>query len=370
MKSCIIHYAEIGTKGANRAFFEKCLCENIRKLSGLQAERRFGSLVLKAGESAKLTRILSCIPGIANFSYATACKPTMKDMEKTLLAAAKKRKFRTFRITSSRSDKKFPLNSMELNQSLGGVIWKLKKKVDLHNPEAEFFVDVGKSHAFVYGEKIKGVGGMPVGSAGKAICLISGGIDSPVAAFRMMKRGCRIIFIHFYTQKDEKKITDIVKTTKKFQGNCRIYFVPFRDAQNEIIVSVPDKYRMIVYRRVMLRIAEKILLRENAKAFVTGDSLSQVASQTMHNLRCIYSASSYPVLAPLMGMDKQEIVDEAKRIGTYEVSIVKYHDCCSFMIAKHPATRASLPDVEDMEKKLDIESMVKKALKGKEVVRV
>src|SRR3989344_4311716 len=319
MKSCIIHYAEIGTKGANRAFFEKCLCENIRKLSGLQAERRFGSLVLKAGESAKLTRILSCIPGIANFSYATACKPTMKDMEKTLLKLAKKRKFRTFRITASRSDKKFPLNSMELNQSLGGGIWKLKKKVDLHNPETEFFVDVGKSDAFVY---------------------------------------------------DEQKITDIVKTTKKLQGNCRIYFVPFRDAQNEIIVSVPDKYRMIVYRRVILRIAEKILLRENAKAFVTGDSLSQVASQTMHNLRCIYSASSYPVLAPLMGMDKQEIVDEAKRIGTYESSIVKYHDCCAFMVAKHPATRASLPDVEDMEKKLDIENMIKKALKGKEVVRV
>ena len=370
MQACIIHYAEIGTKGGNRAFFEKCLVNNINKMAGVDVERRFGRLVVMSKKSNKLTSILSSIPGIANFSYANSCKPKMKDIEKTLLKAAKGMKFKTFRITSSRSDKTFPLNSMELNKSLGGVVWKLKKKVDLHNPDAEFFVEVGSEKAFIYSEKIKGIGGMPVGSAGKAICLLSGGIDSPVAAFRMMKRGCTVILVHFYTQKDEKKIMNIARSLKKFQGTCRILFVPFRDAQNEIILSVPDSYRMIVYRRIMLKISEKILERENAKAFVTGDSLSQVASQTMQNLRCIYSSSRWPILAPLIGMDKQEIVDEARRIGTYESSIIKYHDCCSFMVAKHPQTRALLEDVEEMEKKLDIDSIIRKALRGKEVVRI
>lgn len=368
--NAIIHYAEIGTKGDNRAFFERKLAENIKQLAGISVERRFGRLVAEAKKTKKLEEALSCIPGIANFSFAESCRSDIKSMEKKLSAAATKMKFRTFRITASRSDKSFPLNSMELNRKLAGVIWKMKKKVDLENPEAEFFVEVGKERTFIYTEKIRGVGGMPVGSAGKAVCLISGGIDSPVAAFRMMKRGCKVIFVHFYTQKDEKKIADIAKKLKKFQGDSKIYFVPFRAAQNEIIVLSPDKYRMLIYRRVMLRIAERIMEKENAKAFVTGDSLSQVASQTMENLRCIYTASSWPVLAPLMGMDKQEIIDEAKRIGTYEASIKPYHDCCAFMVAKHPATHAPLHLVEDVERKLDVGSMTLKALKGKEIVKV
>ncbi|MBI2579339.1 MAG: tRNA 4-thiouridine(8) synthase ThiI [Candidatus Aenigmarchaeota archaeon] len=366
----IIHYAEIGTKGSNRPFFERKLAENIQHLAGISVERRFGRLVAEAKRTKKIEGALSSVPGIANFSFAESCKSDVKAMEKKLAGAAKRMKFRTFRITASRSDKSFPMNSMELNRKLAGVIWKMKKKVDLEEPEAEFFVEVGKERTFIYTEKIPGTGGVPVGTAGKAVCLISGGIDSPVSAFRMMKRGCRIVFVHFYTQKDGKKIADIVKVLKKFQGRSKIYFIPFRDAQNEIIVLVPDRYRMILYRRMMLRIAEEILERERAKAFVTGDSLSQVASQTMHNLRCIYTASTYPVLAPLIGMDKQEIVDEAKRIGTYEASIRKYHDCCAFMVAKHPETRASLADVEDIEKKIDIDSLVSRALKRKEVVKV
>ncbi|MDI6721869.1 MAG: tRNA uracil 4-sulfurtransferase ThiI, partial [Candidatus Aenigmarchaeota archaeon] len=349
----VVHYAEIGTKKGNRNFFEKSLAENIKKATNLSPERRFGRLVIESKRPEKLASILSCISGIANFSCSIVCKPDIKEIEKKLLSLAKKQKFRTFRITASRSDKSFPYTSMDLNKKLGGVVYKLKKKVDLKNPEKEFFIEIEKDRAFIYTEKMKGIGGLPVGTAGKAICLISGGIDSPVAAFRMMKRGCRVIFVHFYTQKDEKKITGIIKALKKFQIPCKIYFMPFRDAQNEIILLTPDKYRMIVYRRVMLRIAEKILLRENAKAFVTGDSLSQVASQTAENLRCIYTASTYPVLAPLIGMDKQEIVDEAKRIGTYQASIKPYHDCCSFMVAKHPATHAKLPVIEELEKKLD-----------------
>lgn len=366
----VIRYAEIGIKGGNRRFFERKLAENVKLLAGLSPEIRFGSLLARARPSRKLTAALSSIPGIANFSYAVSCRPDVKSIEKALVSEAKKLDFRTFRITASRSDKSFPMNSMELNRKLAGVVWKMRKKVDLKNPDAEFFVEVGTDTALVYGEKIKGMGGVPVGTAGKAVCMLSGGIDSPVAAVRMMKRGCKVIFMHFYTQKDRSKLTDIVKVLKKFQGPCKLYFIPFREAQNEIIVSCPDKYRMLLYRRVMLRISEKILLKENAKAFVTGDSLSQVASQTMQNLRCIYTASSYPVLAPLIGMDKQEIVDEAKRIGTYDASIRKYQDCCSFMVAKHPETRADLVAVEDIEKALDMDSLVSKAMKGKEVVKV
>ena len=366
----VIRYAEIGIKGGNRRFFERKLVENVKLLAGLDATIRFGSLLARARPSRKLTAALSSIPGIANFSYTVSCRPEIREIEKALVSEARKLDFRTFRITASRSDKSFHLNSMELNMKLAGVIWKMRKKVDLEKPEAEFFVEVGKNEALVYGEKLRGMGGVPVGTAGKAVCMLSGGIDSPVAAVRMMKRGCKVIFAHFYTQKDRGKIVDIIKELKKFQGSCKLYFIPFREAQNEIIVSCPDKYRMLLYRRVMLRISEKLLLKENAKAFVTGDSLSQVASQTMHNLRCIYTASTYPVLAPLIGMDKQEIVDEAKRIGTYGASIRKYQDCCSFMVAKHPETRASLADVEDIEKKLDIDSLVSKAMKGKEVVRV
>lgn len=209
---------------------------------------------------------------------------------------------------------------------------------------------------------------MPVGSQGKVVSLLSGGIDSPVASWLMMKRGCNVIFIHFFNENlvpKPNKVEKIVEKLNESQLESTAYYIPFADLQYEIIKSVPAKYRMIVYRRYMAKIANEIAKIEGAKAIVTGDNLGQVASQTLENLECIYEASSLPIFSPLIGFDKKEIVEMAKKLGTYEISIKPYEDCCSFMVGKHPATKANVEEIKEMEKriKFDAEKLIEKAEK-------
>lgn len=374
----IIHYAEIGTKGENRPFFEKKLVENIKLAlgKGYNVKRLYGriSIESKKTDSKRVRNVLENIPGIANFSFAIKTKLNIADMKKKALLMAQKHKEnnKTFRIEAKRSNKNFPYNSLRINEMLAGdIIRSCKLKVDLTKPDLTIYVEVAEKNAFIYAEKIKGIGGLPVGTSSKAVCLLSGGIDSPVAAYSMMRRGCKIVFVHF-CQRYEKnnKIEKIVKELNKFQHSSKLYMIPFQKAQMEIIKCVPAKYRMIAYRITMLKIAEMIARKENAKSFVTGDNLGQVASQTIENMAIIHKSTGYPVFAPLIGYDKNDIISIAEKIGTFKLSIMPYADCCSYMIAEHPSTKTEFNALKGIEKKMKMPKIVKDALMGKEIVKV
>lgn len=360
--SIVVHYGEIGTKGKNRDFFERKLMENIRKALGKHVERvykRYGRIVCDPVERADLDRIrkiLEGLPGIEYFSFAVKSGLGMKNIRKASLNALNGRSFKTFRVVSRRSDKGFRMTSQELNNDIGSHICKrMGKKVKLKGPDAELHVEVCEKEAFVYCDKHRGVGGLPVGAGSRLVCSLSGGIDSPVSSFLMMKRGCEVVFVHIYNDTLTNtgvlsKLDGIVRQLTRFQNRSKLYVVPFGDIQKQIIMHVPAELRMIIYRRFMMRIMNEIARIEKAKGIVTGDSVGQVASQTVENMGCIHQSSMLPVFPPLLGMDKEEITGIAKRIGTYEHSITPYPDCCSYMIAKHPETRASLEVILKVEK--------------------
>jgi len=380
MNHVVVHYAEIGLKGGNRPFFENKLADNIRtSLRGTgcrRVYRLYGRLAVELTEKSdrkKIREKLEKVPGISHFSFSTATDRSIEKIKKALDAAAKDKKIATFAVAASRSDKSFSHTSKQLNEILGDYLRKkCRWKVDLSEPDATFYVEVTEKQAFVYTEKIKGLGGLPVTSSGKLVSLISGGIDSPVASMEMMKRGCSIIFVHFHNWTKHQKIVKdkverIVKALSEYQPETRLYMVPFEDLQKKIILKVPSEYRMIIYRRVMLEMANEIAKKEGALGFVTGDSVGQVASQTLENLNVIYQKAAFPVFAPLIGTDKNEIINRANVIGTYELSILPYSDCCSFLVAKHPVTRSRPEDVDEIDVRMDISKEIKSALKKAKV---
>ena len=240
-------------------------------------------------------------------------------------------------------------------------------KVSLSKPEIAFFVEITEKGAFIYTDKIKGIGGLPVGATGKVVSLISGGLDSPVAAWKIFRRGCSVVFVHFNNETLNKsgvedKIVKLVEKLSHYQFKTRLYLIPFGRLQNEIIKVIPSKYRMIVYRRVMFKIAEKILENEKALEFVTGDSVAQVASQTLENIKVIYASAKSPVLSPLIGENKKDIIKIAEEIGTFELSTLPYEDCCSFLIDKHPETKAKLENIEKLEENLKINNLIEESI--------
>lgn len=368
----VIHYSEIGLKGKNRDFFEQALMKNLRKLLGENVKkvyRRYGRIVSELSEkfdAEKVKNTLSLTPGVSNFAFAKKVVLDTEKIKKASIELLKQKKFETFKIEASRSNKKFSLTSRQINEIVGEtVVEGLGKGVDLKNPDLTVYIEICEKEAFTYTEKYHGIGGLPVGTSGKVIASLSGGIDSPIASFLMMKRGCNIVFVHIFNKTMAgrsvlKKIYKIVDRLSKIQLGAKLYIVPFEKIQKEIIAKVPAKYRMIVYRRFMMKILNEIAKKEGAKAIVTGDNLGQVASQTLENLTCIYEAADLPVLAPLIGMNKGETIAIAKKIGTYEYSIIPYPDCCSFIIAKHPETKARLKDVLEMEKKIENPSKLTK----------
>ncbi|MFC1705050.1 tRNA uracil 4-sulfurtransferase ThiI [Nanoarchaeota archaeon] len=384
MEYAIIHYAEIGLKGGNRAYFEGMLVINVKHALDSKdyesVKRVYGRILAKLKPKADIKKVeaaLKHIPGISYFSFALRSKLDMGSIEKNILELAKDlNETTTFRITAKKSTTKVKLGSMDVNQKLGQMIVdKFKSKVNLDNPQVNFIIELTDEGAFVYKEKLKGIGGLPVGVSGKLVCLISGGIDSPVSAFKMFKRGCNVTFVHFQNNTANKKIVQdkvskLVKTLSRYQLRTKLYIVPFDELQKHIIAIIPAKYRMIIYRRFMLRIAEQVLKKEKAKGFVTGDSLAQVASQTLENLNAIYEATTVPIFAPLIGLDKQEIINIAQDIGTYETSILPYSDCCSFLIAKHPETRAKVVEIKKLEDSLDVKELIDKAFSKTEIEQI
>ena len=322
-----------------------------------------------------MINLLKFTPGVSTINPGLQCLSEMDQIEKQALAVVDFYKPKTFKIETTRSYKPFELNSLQVSSQVGAYVLQnadFELKVDVHKPELTVKVEVAKRKTFVLGKKEKGLGGLPVGTAGKVICLLSGGLDSPVAGFQMMKRGAEVIFVHFHNQTINKvgvqnKIKKLVTQLSKVQGSCKLIIVPFSDLQKSVIAHIPADVRMIVYRRLMYRIAEQIAVENKVQALVAGDSLAQVASQTMENLQVIYQATSMLKFAPLIGMNKNEIINIAEQIGTYAISIEPYEDCCSLMIAKHPQTRAKLEEVLKVEQNLEVNDLISQAINMSEI---
>ena len=388
----IIHYHEIGLKGKNRFIFENRLRQNItRALQGEGVEsvgKISGRLILKLGEKAAWPEVknrLQKVFGIAYFCPAfekTGLKELkerglaeefLKNLADEIWANIENKNFASFKIDAKRGQKDFPLTSQEVNQYLGALIWeKSKAKVDLEHPALTIFVELIEDFVFIYFEKIKGPGGLPAGSAGKVVALISSGIDSPVASYELMKRGAEVIFVHFHSYPStsilsQENVKKIVKILSQYQPDSKLYLVPFLDIQKEITAKLPLNLGIIFYRRAMFKIAQKIAEQEKAKALVTGESLGQVASQTLENILVIDETSTLPVFRPLIGRDKEEIIALAKKIGTFELSILPYEDCCSLFIPAHPETKANLAIVKELETQINLEPLVNEAIQKAKV---
>jgi len=282
----------------------------------------------------------------------------LEDFKNKTKEIAKTQQFNSFKIKTQRTNKQFQYTSPQINEIIGKEIKEtLNKKVDLENPELTIFIEIDNDSSIIYLQKIKGAGGLPTGVSGKIICSLSGGIDSPVAGYTLMKRGCEITFVHIFndgltSQASLEKILNIVKQLTKYQLKSKLYIVPFSKIQNEIIKNVPEEYRMIIYRRYMLKIIENIAQKENINFIVTGDSIGQVASQTIDNLQCIYEATTLNIFTPLSGLNKEEITEIAQKIDTYKYSILPYLDCCSLMIPKHPETKGNLQEIKKLEENI------------------
>ncbi len=364
-----IHYNEIGLKGGNRSFFEKKLVENIQKalgkIPGSKVKRMSGMILFEfknKKDKAKVQDKLGKVFGISNFSFAEEVKQDLESFKKKAMELLKKEKFNTFAVRTQRTNKNFPLKSMKIEREVGDYILQNSKgkKVNLGNPDITCHIAIVEKRAFIYFEKIKGPGGLPVGTAGKVISLLSGGFDSPVAAWRMMKRGAEVVFVHFYsypnTSKSSiEKVKELAKILSEYQGGAKIYLIPFLDIQKKILASAPAKLRVILYRRFMVRIAEMAAEREKALGLVTGDSLGQVASQTLENMRAVSEVATLPIFRPLIGDDKQEIIELSKKIDTHDISKEPFDDCCSLFTPAHPETRANLQFVKKSEQNLEID---------------
>lgn len=385
----IVHYAEIALKGGNRKFFEDKLIENIKKSltqKGIvfnSVKRIYGRILIELNEEggSLLPNVLKNVFGIAHFSLVEKCAKDIEKIKEKAFEILSQKDFISFKIETKRGDKKFALSSQQINEQVGEYILeegaKLlpNLKVDLHNPDIVLYLEITEKDVFLYTEKIVGPGGLPLGVSGKAVCLISGGIDSPVAAWYMMKRGVENVFVHFYStqqgyEQSLEKVRDLVRSLNVFQLNSKIYFVPFSDIQKEILLNTQADLRVVLYRRVMMRVAEEIGLKENTKALITGENVGQVASQTLDNMLVISQATSLPILRPLAGFDKIEIIAVAKKIGTYNISILPHLDCCSMFVPEHPATKANLKETQKQEKKLKIKKLITSALKNKTIENI
>lgn len=375
----LIHYHEIGLKGKNRGKFERHLMTNItRALKDVpcgKLERLSGRMMLALTSESPIDIIrerLLTVFGIANFSEAVVAKRNIEAIRETAWALAQKIDFQSFKIVTRRGDKTFPLNSDQINRDVGKHIQTLSgTRVLMDNPDLTCFIEIAPQRIFIYTEKIPAPGGLPVESNESAVSLISSGIDSPVASYKIMKRGVKLTYVHFHSQpytnrNSQRNTEDLVQLLTRHQSVSDLYLVPFVEIQRHIMTRAPASYRVILYRRAMLRIAEAIAQKVDAQALVTGENVGQVASQTLSNMRVIEDVTPLPILRPLAGDNKEEIINEARRIGTYQISIEPYEDCCSVFVPKHPETRANLEKVREIESTLDLAPLIEQTLEQTE----
>jgi len=388
----VLRYHEVALKGRNRPFFVRHLTEHVRRvLAGLpigEVRRASARVVVPLGDEAawpdaraRLARVF----GVANFALAHELPIDTREgdalaevrrLGEAILPRLPRTPIESFRVLTKRSDKRFALTSPEVNRELGAMIQGATgTRVDLSNAALTVAVDILRGRAFFSVEKVAGAGGLPVGTSGRVLALLSGGIDSPVAAWRMMRRGCRVDFVHFHSvpfldRTSQEKARELARILAHWQLDGTLHLVPFGEVQRQVVAAVGRPLRVVLYRRMMLRIAEAIARVAGAEALVTGDSLGQVASQTLANLAVIEAAVALPVLRPLVGMDKGEIAAQAERIGTFETSIIPDQDCCTLFVPRHPSTRAHLDEVLALEARLDVSGLVAAAVAGTERARL
>ena len=371
MRSIVVHYKELALKGRNRPWFVQILVQNLKNaLKGIGVPRVRSvmgrieiDLAPEASFEAARERIRHVF-GIANFSLAGRAPHDFQALADAILADLADIEVPTFRVSARRADKRIPFTSPQIEREVGGLIKQAKGwKVDLDDAALTIHLEMLPDHAFYFFGKIPGAGGLPSGTSGRLTCLVSGGIDSPVAAYRMMRRGCTVSFVHFHSypilsRASQEKVREIVTLLTQYQQHARVAMVPFGELQQQVVLAVPPQYRVVIYRRLMLRIAEQLARKWKSRALVTGEAVGQVASQTLENMTVIAEACSLEILRPLVGMDKDEIADQAKAIGTLTISNIPDQDCCTLFMPRHPATRASLADVLRAEAALPIAEMV------------
>ncbi|NWF87603.1 tRNA 4-thiouridine(8) synthase ThiI [Candidatus Bathyarchaeota archaeon] len=378
----LIHYGELGLKGLNRPIFEKKLIENIcRAVEGLEyngMRKRQGRIILELKENSdknKFAESLKKVFGIAWFAFCFRTEATLEDMQLLLKDRFQLEAGTRAKISAKRADKTLPFTSMDVNRELGTYLVKqFKAKISLSEPQKEIFVELFEGKAYMFDKKFKGLYGLPIGVSGKVLHLLSGGIDSPVAAWLLMKRGCEVDFLHFHAfqQFDERrnaKILELVKVLTQFCFKTRVFFVPYYPFEAEA-VEAPAKYRLILFRRFMIKVAEEIAKQHDILTLGSGENLAQVSSQTLENIAAINKITSLPILRPLLTYEKNEIVELARRIGTFEISTRPYKDCCSLFISKHPATKAKLEIVESIERKLNLSDAIKESIEKTEIINV
>lgn len=364
-------FHEIFLKGMNQPFFVRRALENLRwalRGTGLRVyplTPMTAVVPITGGADWEVLRQRAAyVFGLELLSRAYRVPPSMDAILEAAGLLAAQRPFTSFRVSAKRQDKTFPVLSPEIERQVGALVKeKSGAKVDLEHYEVEVVVTVLPRQAFVSIGEERLAGGLPVGVSGTVVSLLSGGIDSPVAAWRAMRRGCRVVFVHFHSfplveATSKEKAQDIVRLLTRWQGESILYLVPFAEIQKRIILQVPPAYRVVLYRRFMFRIAEALGAEHKAGALVTGESLGQVSSQTLTNMATIGAASNLPILRPLVGMDKQEIIAQAKQLGTYPVSIIPDQDCCSLFVPKHPRTQVSLEEAQRLEAGLDVDALV------------
>ena len=382
MKVIIIRYSEIHLKGNNRDFFESILISNIKHVLSdydYQFGRSNARYVIRNFDENYTEQILDAVKnvfGVYSVSPAEEVPSTYEDISSAALSMAPV--YGTFKVNTNRADKRFPIPSMKLSADIGGKILEQNPtlKVDLFHPDTVVSIDIRENgKTFVYSEVIKGVNGMPVGTAGKGIIMLSGGIDSPVAMYMMAKRGMTLRSVHFhsfpYTSMQAKqKVLDLAKIVKKYTLHMTVDVVSFTEIQTAIHEKCPEEYMITNMRRFMMRIAEKLAQKHGAGAVITGESLGQVASQTLESITSTNSVATLPVFRPLIGFDKDEIIEIAQKIGTFETSILPYEDCCTIFLPKKPVTKPRLSAVLKVESALDVETLVNNALQNIEVVEI
>lgn len=379
----LIRYGELSTKGKNRKDFIRKLDQNIRHMlkdfPALTYQRTFDRIYIRLNgeDPEKIRELLSKVSGISSFSFTEKVPSDLNAIEEACLRIASESGKHTFKIITKRHDKTFPLNSDGINRAVAGEILKATDlKVDVHEPELEIRIEVHSDFTYLTSEKIPGAGGYPAGINGKVLLMLSGGIDSPVAAYELMKRGLYVEAVHFasppYTSENARqKVLDLAGMVSVYnQLRMRVHIVEFTDLQLEIYKAAGDPYAVTLMRRMMFRIAEQIAREEGCLALATGESVGQVASQTLESIACINEVISMPVLRPLICVDKVDIIDLARKIGTYETSILPYEDCCTIFDPKNPVTKPTSKKASFYESRFDYASMVEECVKNRTEITV
>ncbi len=378
----LIKYGEIILKGLNRHIFEDRLVQNIKKAIGNTAKvyKSRATIYAEPYEDTDVNALVQAIKRVFGVVYvirAAVCGKELSEIGKTILSYVRFEGVNTFKVESKRADKTYPISSPRISAEIGGMVLEAHPnlKVDVHDPALCIHVEVREAGAYVYAAKEKGPGGMPTGSAGKVMLLLSGGIDSPVAGYMLAKRGTYMDAVHFFSppftsDKAKEKVLDLARILSKYTGGMRVHIVPFTEQQLQMKAKCPQEHLTILMRRMMMQIACKIAKNTNAGAVITGESLGQVASQTLEAISVTDACATVPCFRPLIGMDKEDIISIARDIGTFETSILPYEDCCTIFVPKHPTTKPRLEKILASEALIDTQALIEKAISETETIDV